>query len=160
MQLFWFHTRRTLFTHAEWSEFAALWISAVTLLSLNINGQRQSFLFHSIWTKPFSIHKVPNSEPAVEIFWQRVEYSINTNRRAQESGPPLFLFCFFSPLFSSLLNLKLPPGQLHRSAPRLVPQKRRRRLLAKWAGTVPPDTVNSTCSSPPVVDWCVVLYTS
>lgn len=47
-----------------------------------------------------------NSEPTVEIFWQRVEYSINTNRRAQESGPPLFLFCFFFPPFLLIVEFK------------------------------------------------------
>lgn len=31
---------------------------------------------------------------------------------------------------------------------------------AKWGGTMLPDTVNFTCTSPPVDDWCAVLYTS
>lgn len=57
--------------------------------------------------------------------------------------------------YSSLLNFKLPQGQQCVSAALLLQQQH----LAKWAGTMLLDTVNSTCLSPPVDDWCVVLYT-
>lgn len=48
-----------------------------------------------MWTKPFSIHKMLNFDFNYRDFWQQVDYSINTNRRPRENGPPLFLFFFF-----------------------------------------------------------------